>query len=96
MPLKNYLLELTESELIVIIENPKNAESDFTSKADNELTSRNIAFEKIRELAVTVTEKMAYERILEARKTNNEVVQHTSHFLSKGEVWQIYIIQLEK
>jgi hypothetical protein len=96
MPVKNYLLELTDSEIIWIIEHPKNAGSVSKIEADNELASRNIAFETIRELAVNVTEKIAYEQILEGRKANNEVVQHTSNFLSKVEVWQIYINQFEK
>lgn len=97
MPLKNHMLELADSEIIGIIENPKNAGSDFKSKADDELASRNIAFEKIKGLAVNVTEKIAYERILEAATIhNNKIIQHTSHFLSKAEVRQIYVNQLEK
>ncbi len=97
MQLKNDMLELADSEIIGIIENPKNAGADYKRKADNELASRNIAFEKIKELAVTITEKIAYERIVEAARIHsNKIIQHTSHFLSKAEVRQIYINQLEK
>ncbi len=89
-------MKLTDSEIIWIIENPKNAGSVSKSEADKELESRSIAFEKIKLCAVTVTEKIAYQRILEAGGKNNKIIQHTSHFLSEAEVWQIYIIQLEK
>ncbi len=96
MALNNEFTKLNEQSLIEIIEKPENQEIQYRNNAKDELDSRNIPQEKIKEIAITVNEAIAYEMIMNEDTTQEEVSMHKSTFLDGEEIKQIYIDQLEK
>ncbi len=90
------LKELEDIALIEIIENPENEASPLKSQAKDELQSRKLLSETIKEMAMTVNATIAYERVSNEDHSTEEVSMHESNFLEEEEIRKIYLDQLEK
>ena len=88
--------DMTDAELIEIIDHPKYCDTKVREKAGLELKSRARSPEMLRSSAIEANEAIAYALISNDDIMRETVSMHESQFLSKEELREIYIEQLEK
>lgn len=87
---------MSEAELIGIIDHPKFRNTMDREQAQTELKSRSLDPETLRASALAANESIAYAVISSEDITSEGVGMHDSQFLSKEDLREIYLDQLEK
>ncbi len=87
---------MSEAELIRIIDHPKYRNTIDREEAGKELKSRSLDPETLRASALEANEAIAYSVISNESITSEAVGMHDSQFLSKEDLREIYLEQLEK
>ena len=88
--------DLSDRQLIEIIDRPENIDAEKRKEALDELNARDIPLGVLKEAAVMANESIAYGRILQDPIAEDSVEIHESYFLNTDEMRQVYIDQLEK
>ncbi len=95
MDFRKKYINATEKELIYVIENPEIFRPDVIDIAKDIFSMRLISDEAIQHIAVEVNAERIKTKMAKLNPAMDDISIHTSYFLEKSTIKQLYIEALE-
>lgn len=95
MNLRHRFAAKTTTELVTILENPKGYTKEAYEVAEEELLSRQLPHQTLKDMAWQMVKDKAIEQMDRLDPLNDELTPGESFFLSKTEVKEVYLAELK-